>query len=397
MIDGMGILLHLLISASLVGVSAGLILIPSKSLELENKILEVFVLIFAFSIVSGITLYAEFAFTNKEGLLYRLIHHPLGRSSLMGYVLINLSLLYLWLTKTQNIYSKKIVYLLLFFSSILLSAWSLAVNSIMQNPELSLYFTENPNQLSFEIIAFLSNDRNVFLRFTHNYIAFLILGLSLVFLVINNHTIANQSKKTYAFHINIVILLANISMLFSGHYQIEEVSKINTHKFTSIVGSENEFRIYFPGAKISKQNDDVLGVDVTTLYPAFRYEGLKNKPLKYENNNKHEKTIFNLFHLMTLTWAFIIIFSLYHLFLLFKSKVIPFSSSLIAYMLPMIAIVCGWLVSELGRQPWLFYKTILVADIIQNNQLFNIFNNVFLQLILLILVHRIIFNIKNRT
>lgn len=397
MIDGIGILLHLLISASLVGVSVGLILIPSKSLEFENKILEVFVLIFAFSIVSGITLYAEFAFTNKEGLLYRLIHHSLGRSSLLGYVIINLSLLYLWLTKTQNIYSKKIVYTLLFFSSILLSAWSLVVNTIMQNPVLSLYFTENPNQLSFEIISYLSNDWSVFLRFTHNYIAFLILGLSLVFLVINNNTIANPSKKTYAFQITIVILLANISMLFSGHYQIEEVSKINTHKFTSIVGSENEFRIYFPGAKISKQNDDVLGVDVTTFYPAFKYEGLKNKPLKYENNNKYEKTIFNLFHLMTLTWAFIIIFSLYHLFLLFKSKGIPFSSSLIAYMLPMIAIVCGWLVSELGRQPWLFYKTILVADIKQNNQLFKIFNNVFLQLILLILVHRTIFNYKNRT
>jgi cytochrome bd-type quinol oxidase subunit 1 len=389
MIDGIGILLHVLVSASLVGVSVGLIFIPSKTLELENKILEVFVLIFAFSTVSGITLFAEFALTNKEGLLYSLIHHPLGRSSLLGYVIINFSLLYLWFSKTQNIYFKKTVYLLLFLASILLSAWSLAVNTLMQYPELTFYFTENPNQLFFKTISYLLNQRYVFLRFAHNYIAFIILGLSLVFLVINNYKITNSSKKTYAISISLLVLLANITMLFSGHYQIEQVGKINTHKFTSIVGSENEFRIYFPGAKILQQNK-VFGIDVTSLYPVFSYANLKSIPLKYDNNNANEKSIFNLFHLMTLVWSIINLLSLYHLYMLFKSRKISFSSSLIAYLLPMFAIVCGWLVSELGRQPWLFYKSILVADVIYNKHLFKIFNNVVLQLVLLILLHRLI-------
>jgi cytochrome bd-type quinol oxidase subunit 1 len=155
------------------------------------------------------------------------------------------------------------------------------------------------------------------------------------------------------------------------------------------VGSENEFRIYFPGAKILQQNK-VFGIDVTSLYPVFSYANLKSIPLKYDNNNANEKSIFNLFHLMTLVWSIINLLSLYHLYMLFKSRKISFSSSLIAYLLPMFAIVCGWLVSELGRQPWLFYKSILVADVIYNKHLFKIFNNVVLQLVLLILLHRLI-------
>jgi cytochrome d ubiquinol oxidase subunit I len=390
MIDGWGILFHVLISASLIGISIGLILLPKNSFDIEKKILDTFILVFAFSIISGITLYTEFAFTNTQGLLYKLIHHQLGRSSFIGYLTINIFLFILYYFKNLNFYLKKIVYIIIFFSSLLLSIWSLIVNTIMQNPEIISNFSEHLHLLSIGTISFLLIEKYVFIRLIHNYIAFAIPGLVLVLFSIKHLNICSSGVRNSLFLVSFFILILNISLLFSGHLQIKNIGDLNTHKYTSIVGSEKDVKIYFPGFNMSNIND-IEGVDVSRFYPKSILKEIEKKRLQFDTDNKFSVYIFNFFHLMTLLWGLINFLILYIIYLVYRKHYISNFLLILLYILPLLAILSGWMVSELGRQPWLFYKMVLVSEISTHTNSFKLVNNIIIQVLLLFLLHWIIF------
>jgi cytochrome bd-type quinol oxidase subunit 1 len=381
MIDGIGILLHVLISCSLSGISLALIISALKFKAFFNTIFQLFVVVFSFSIISGIGLYSEFAYLKE----------PYGRSALLGYLFVNIIILIQWVIRPQNSTILAILGLILFLNSIILSSWSVIVNTIMQYPQDWILVNSKSEVLLNEIkISSILCNSEIFLRLTHNYLAFTVTGLclSLIFILHKTNCFFKLRNKFILTIISLIFCL-NIFIPLSGHYQLHTIASHNHHKLTSIIGNDSSFAVYMPALKTN--NNKVWGLNVTNLYPNFLKDKFIKKNLSFDKYNKFDKSIFNFFHLMTFIWGLsnLILFVMF--ILVYNNYTKIKRIAMILYSLFMIAIISGWLVSELGRQPYLFYNYILNTQLPIEFLSLKVVNNIVLQIILFLLLNIILF------
>lgn len=282
----------------------------------------------------------------------------------------------------------------LVFLGVTLSAFFiLSANSFMQNP---VGFEINNGRAEMnDFLAILTNGQ-LWVGFPHTLFAALLTGAFLVtgvsaYMLLRNKDIQGFYKKSFTIAI-IVGLVSSFGVAFAGHSQAQYLVETQPMKMAASEGlwerssdpapwtvfavidpenKENTFEIKIPYLlsfmSYSKFSGDLKGMnELQAEYEQAYGEGDYIPPVR---------TTFWSFRIMVAAGMVMIAQSLYGCYLIWRKKLENktklnkfFMHSMIwAISLPYIANTTGWIMTEVGRQPWTVTGLFTVADSISPN------------------------------
>lgn len=304
------------------------------------------------SIVSGLIYNLEFS-PLWESFDFSLSEwkHNLGHFSAIISFFIT-SILIVFILKNR-IYENKTMFLVtsafLMFLTWLFSGWGIFLNTVMQNPE-GLTLKSGVLDVSGKLGELFFSKHHLFRQLHILLGSFLkaILVLLFILKILKHESLEVLDKKFIS--LSIIILLGIIT---TGHYQVLNISKNQPIKFSTIEGL-NE-------------------IDDTSTWKLFGIMSFSGKPyyipinLNVVKNLDEETTflndipndekpnsfiVFNFFRIMVFSGITTFLLLIYYFV---SKKPIKLSHIIITILLIEASIVSGWIVSEVGRQPWTIY------------------------------------------
>ena len=272
--------------------------------------------------------------------------------------------------------------------TILSAFWILAANSFMQNPVG--YVIQNGRAEMNDIIAMLTNEK-LWVAFPHTIFgsfatgAFFIAGVSAWYLL------KKQEVEIFKRSLNIALvigLLSSLGLAFSGHSQAQYLMHAQPMKMAAAEGlweDSGDPAAWTLLAKIDVENRESTNrIEIPYLLSYLTYNKFSGEvpgmnSLEAELIEKHGegsyippvKTTFWSFRIMAGTGGILLALSALGLFLSFRKKIEKSTwvlKALIAgIFLPYIGNSFGWIMSEIGRQPWVVNGLMLTADGISPN------------------------------
>jgi cytochrome d ubiquinol oxidase subunit I len=260
--------------------------------------------------------------------------------------------------------------------------WILVANSFMQEPVG--YRLENGRAVMTDFWALLGNP-HVWVQFPHTVFsgfttgAFFVLGISAY------HLLRKKDDEAFkrSFQISSVFgIVAILLVLFAGHSQAQEMVVTQPMKMASAEGlweSQNPASMSLITIGDLDQTHDVFSIRVPHLLSLLAYDrldgevkGINELQSTYEQKygpGKYSPPIVFIywsFRAMVGAGMLMLLAAAYCLYLIMRKtglgklgllKFMPF-----AIALPYIANTSGWLMTELGRQPWVVYGVMKTAD-----------------------------------
>lgn len=272
--------------------------------------------------------------------------------------------------------------------TILSAFWILAANSFMQNPVG--YVIQNGRAEMNDIVAVLANPK-LWVAFPHTIFgsfataAFFIMGVSAW------NLLKKRELDFYkrSMNISLVIgLIAGIGIAFSGHSQATYLMEAQPMKMAAAEGLWEDSEDPAPWtviANIDVENKESSGrIEIPYLLSYLAYsefsgkvEGmntLQEKLVAQHGEGNYippVKTTFWSFRIMAATGGVLILLSMIGLFFTWRKKITTSTRYLKwlipAIFLPYIGNSFGWIMSEIGRQPWVVNGLMLTSDGISPN------------------------------
>ncbi len=241
-------------------------------------------------------------------------------------------------------------------------------------------------------------------RIIHVWIGAFLAGTFLVLSVhawyILKNRFVEQSKKAFGI-ILVIAAISALGQLFTGHNSAMGVAENQPPKLAAfeghydslavadmyLFGWVNETEQTVSGIKIPKGLTFLIHQDFTTPVKGLNAYNENDRPAMVN-------FIFQTYHLMISIGMFMIMLTLYSLFLLWRVKLfnkrwlmIIFSFSVV---LPQIVNQVGWYAAEVGRQPWVVYNLLRTSDALSENV---IAEQVVFSLILFTIIYIILFSL----
>ena len=200
--------------------------------------------------------------------------------------------------------------------------------------------------------------------------AFLVISVSAFYILKNRHLDLAKSSLRIAM---LLALFASLFQLFTGHQsaigvnenQPAKLAAMEAHFDSSAVGDLHLF------GWVDEKNKEVkLGVSIPGLLSYLVY-GDAAKPIAGLNSFPKDETppvniVFQAYHIMVAIGFFLIAISILGVFLWWRGKLFNhrwllwiFVFSVLA---PQIANQIGWIVAEVGRQPWIVYGLLRTSE-----------------------------------
>lgn len=272
--------------------------------------------------------------------------------------------------------------------TILSAFWILAANSFMQNPVG--YVIQNGRAEMNDIVAVLTNEK-LWVAFPHTIFAsfataaFFVMGVSAWNLLKKRELDFFKRSMNVSL---IVGLIAGIGIAFSGHSQATYLMEAQPMKMAAAEGlweDSGDPAAWTVIANIDVENKNSTGrIEIPYLLSYLAYsefsgkvEGMNTLQEKYVeqygegNYIPPVKTTFWSFRIMAVTGGALILLSLLGLFLTWRKKIASSTRYLKwlvpAIFLPYIGNSFGWIMSEIGRQPWVVNGLMLTSDGISPN------------------------------
>lgn len=357
-----------------------------------TKFWSVFFLInFAIGVVTGII--QEFQFGMNWSAYSRFVGDifgaPLAVEALLAFFLES-TFIGIWIFGWNKL-PKKLHLACIWLVSIgtIMSAfWILAANSFMQNP--TGYVLQNGRAEMNDVVALLTNEK-LWVAFPHTLFgsfatgAFFVVGVSAWYLI--------KKRKVDFFMKSIKIalvigMLSGLAMAFTGHAQAQYLMHAQPMKMAAAEGLWEDSgdpaawtlfaNIHVDDRKTTSRIDIPYALSYLT-YSEFKGKVRGMNALEQEMIDKHGegeylppvKTTFWSFRIMLVTGGALLGLGALGLFLLYRKKLIQsvwFLRLLIAgIFLPFIGNSFGWIMSEMGRQPWVVNGLMKTADGISPN------------------------------
>lgn len=341
---------------------------------------------FAVGVVTGIL--QEFQFGMNWSTYSRFVGDVFGPSlaieGLLAFFLES-TFLGIWVFGWNRL-SKRVHLLSIWLVSIgtILSAlWILTANSFMQNP-VGYEFADGRAQMT-SFMEILTNP-HFFAQFPHVVLtsfttgAFLVAGIS-AWKILRKH---NLEMFRRSFKIAITIgALASVVTLFTGHWQAQYLVESQPMKMAAAEAlweTSDDPAPFTVVAKINneaKENDYELQIPYILSYLSYSefsgsLEGMNQLQAEYEekygpgNYIPPVKTLFWTFRVMTGSGGLMVLLGLYGMYATRKQR-LPESNLYLKAMpymiaIPFIANTAGWLITELGRQPWVVFGLMKTED-----------------------------------
>ena len=263
---------------------------------------------------------------------------------------------------------------LVWFGSCLSCLWIIIANSWMQTPAgyevVQTAAGSKAILTSFFAAAF---NPSTMQRFCHVVIALLITGALCAMAVAAYYMLkereADFSNKLMKVGV-IVALVSCILMMPAAHQQAVEVSEQQPAKLAAMEGQWETGPIemsLFGWVDETTQTTTTIGIPGLTSWLASgsfdtEYPGLNDFDADYYPGNIN--AIFQCYHLMLYMLGIIAVALILGILVMLgkvKSK-LALRIIMIGWIAALLAIEFGWMVAELGRQPWIVYGELLTAD-----------------------------------
>lgn len=354
-----------------------------------------FLINFAVGVVTGIL--QEFQFGMNWSTYSRFVGDVFGPSLAIEGLLaffMESTFIGVWIFGWDRL-SKKVHLISIWLVSIgtILSAfWILSANSFMQHP-VGYELADGRAQMT-SIGEILTNSQ-LWIQFPHVLMgafatgAFLIAGVS-AWKITRKHDV-ELFKKSF----KVAIIVATVSSLFVtmfGHQQAQNLVETQPMKLAAAEalwetsGDPAPFTLF---ANIdSKAQENSLEIQIPGLLSLFSYnkfsgqvEGLNQIQAEYEAKYgpgdyiPPVKTVFWSFRIMVFSGMAMLLLGLYGWYASRKNLLEkrPFYSKLMVFAisLPLIANSFGWLMTEMGRQPWVVFGVMKTEDAVSPSVGFN--------------------------
>jgi cytochrome d ubiquinol oxidase subunit I len=338
---------------------------------------KLFLINFAMGVATGIVQEFQFGMNWSEYSRYvgDIFGAPLAIEALAAFFMES-TFLGVWLFGWDRI-DKRLHLLaiwLVVFASDLSALWILIANAFMQHP---VGYAINPDTGYLQLVDFfaLVGNPKAWVMFLHTFFAGFAMGAFFVMGISVYHLMRKTNIEIFkpSFQLAVVIgLLTSTMVILSGHQQGIEVLQSQPMKMASIEAlweTENpaSFSLLTIGDLSGKR--EVWSIRVPALLSVIAYNQFTGQ-VRGVNDIQREYVIKygpgDYVPLMVFTyWGFRVMFfaalamfalSLYGLYAIYRDRVehMRFAKLfLYAIPLPFIATTGGWIVTEMGRQPWI--------------------------------------------
>ncbi len=333
---------------------------------------KLFVINFALGVVTGITMEFQFGMNWAEYSRYvgDIFGSPLAIEATVAFFLES-TFLGVWIFGWNRVSPKLHAFSiwLVALATNLSALWILIANGWMQNPVG--YVINNGRAEMVDFWAVVTNPYGL-LKFAHTVFSgwvvgsFFVLGVSAYHLLRKNETeFFKKSLKIGA----VFALLSSILVAGVGDFHAKEVANTQPTKLAAMESlwettkDAPMYLLLIPDPKNEKNSVEAIGIPsmLSILAGQKEVKGLKEFP---PSERPPVTLTFISFRLMVILGFLIIILALWALI---KSKNIENNNTLLRLLLwsiplPYIAGQLGWIVAEVGRQPWIVYGLLKTAD-----------------------------------
>jgi cytochrome d ubiquinol oxidase subunit I len=256
------------------------------------------------------------------------------------------------------------------------SLWIITANGFMQNP-IGYEMAVNGNKVIMTDFFALLTNRYVWYMLVHTLLSAYLLTAFLIMGICASHFLKRNNNEVFkkSFSIAVTIALATAVMLpVLGHGYAQYVTELQPAKGAAMdaiweTGSSVPmYLIQVPDSSTGSNSVQLLGIPGLA---SFLYTGIFSGTITGLNQLSQDELppvemVFWSFKLMTILGFMFIIEALVGSYLQKSGKLYTSNKYLKLLMwsipLPYIAIVAGWNVTEIGRQPWLVYGLLKTAN-----------------------------------
>ncbi|MDR2671900.1 MAG: cytochrome ubiquinol oxidase subunit I [Coriobacteriales bacterium] len=286
---------------------------------------------------------------------------------------------------------------LVWFGSALSALWILIANSWMQTPAGFEIAADGTKAIITDFWAAALNPSTV-PRYLHTVDSLLILGSFCVMAVGAYYLLRKRSSEQIDFGKRflktglIVGIVTVILMLPAAHLQAAQVAQTQPAKLAAMEGQweDGPAQLSLLGW-VDEANKSTKALELPisgftsflasgsfdTVYPGLNtftkspvdlsaYEGVA--PDSYNGGTPPVNIVFQSYHIMVALWGLMLVW-LVLAYLLVRNKDPQSKRALLRLvvfgpLLPFVAIQAGWMVTEIGRQPWVVYDLLLTNEAI---------------------------------
>lgn len=291
------------------------------------------------------------------------------------------------------------------FGTLLSAFWILSANSFMQNP-VGYEFVDGRAQMN-DFLAILTNP-HLWAQFPHVLLtslatgAFVIAGIS-AWKIARKHDL-DLFKRS--FRISIIIgIVASFAIMFTGHWQAQYLVNAQPMKMAAAEALWEDsddpapFTVVAAIDEAAKENTFEVQIPMVLSFLSFNQfegalEGINGLQEMYEdkygpgNYIPNVTLLFWVFRVMTGVGGVMVLLGLYGWYMSRKDGLEnkKWYLKLMTYgiILPFIANTAGWILTEMGRQPWAVFGLLKTSDAISpsvtpNEMLFSLiaFNSIY--------------------
>lgn len=276
--------------------------------------------------------------------------------------------------------------------TILSAFWILSANSFMQNP---VGFEMVDGRAQMNSIGEILTNPHLWSQFPHVLLtafttgAFLVAGISAWKLVRKQQV--DMFKKSFNIAITVAVF-ASFVVLFTGHQQAQYIVESQPMKLAAAEGQWNtsddpaSFNLI---AKIDpEKRENTFSIEIPWILSFFAYnefsgslEGMNQLQAEYEEKYgpgdyiPPVRTLFWSFRAMVGSGSLMLLLSLVGLFIAHRGTIMKHTRYLkwmvFAIALPFIGNTAGWIMTEMGRQPWVVFGYMKTEDAVSPSVTFN--------------------------
>lgn len=301
-----------------------------KYKKLSDFFGNLFIINYAFGIVTGIVMTVQFGTNWSEYVraMGDVFGSPLVIEALLAFFL-EATFSGIWAFRKNKISKTfRLITVWMIFIGVMLSAlWIITANGFMQNPVGATWLVDE-GRVIFDSFGNLFFNPYAWYMFTHNQLASILLTAFIVLAISMYHIQKKHHAEAFTISAKIsswVILISAVLMPITGNLYMRLIADVQPDKLNMI------------------QNGISISPDVSEALPIF---------------------VRGAFVTMVGLGVVFIIFGLYFVLDFKRVSTSPTLKRLVYFMIPTpyIAIITGWMVAEMGRQPWIIYNMMKVAD-----------------------------------
>jgi cytochrome d ubiquinol oxidase subunit I len=341
-----------------------------------------FLINFILGIVTGITLEFQFGTNWAQYSIYvgDIFGAPLAIEATLAFFLES-TFLGVWLFGWKRISPKMhlISIWLVAFSSNLSALWILIANAWMQDPVGFVLKNNRAEMSNFFAVVF---SPYAWLKFTHTITAGFVVGAFFVMGISAYHLLRKQNVEFFkkSFYVGATFgLIASVLVFLIGDFHAAEVAHVQPTKLAameSIWDTRKAAPIYLLLVPDESQKTNLIeAFPIPSLLSLLAYHdpnatvrGLNSFP---SNDIPPVTPVFLSFRVMVGLGTLFIILTILAWWFARKDKLLDHRGFLkiMLYSLPLpyIATQVGWIVAEVGRQPWIVYGLLRTNDAVSKN------------------------------